>query len=305
MTSQNFRSALPAACLGLALAGLISCGSDHSTSQAPAKRTVQGAVVKGPVHQATIGASTIDESGEASGNLEIALTLTDDNGQFVFGIDPITDQLALITTTGGSYVDESDTAPNTESDPHPRVITLNEGEGFEAVLPVNATTVAITPYSMALLLRARHESHGANFSAFYQAVLDQATAAFGFDPSTVIPANPANPAPGSDPKALEYALLLGGASNAINTMAAELGIQPNYQLVLAFIHDLSDGKLDGLLNGTPVTIGQTETTIPTDVDLNNEILRFRNNNFSAYAGVQLPQFDLSGPITQPTGLKPF
>ena len=306
MTSQKFRSALPAACLGLAIAGLISCGSDHSTSQTPAKRNVQGAVVKGPVRQATVTATAIDEGGDPSG--DTATATTDDNGLFSFNLAPFSDTLMLVATTGGSYVDESDTAPNTEGDPHPRVITLVENEGFEAVLPVNATTVAVTPYSMALLLRARRESHGANFSAFYQAVLAQATAAFGFDPSTVIPANPANPASGSDPKAQQYALLLGGASNAINAMATELGIQPNYQLVRAFIDDLSDGTLDGKLVDTPIsiTIGETSTHIPADVSLNNEILRFRNNNFSKYAGVQLVQVDgLSAATTPPANLKPF
>src|SRR5437899_12142115 len=104
MNRKNF-PALPAVCMTLAIAGLISCGSDHSTSQqAPAKRSVQGAVVKGPVHQAMISASAIDEGGDATGDPTPGPS-TDDNGQFIFNLVPFTDTLTLVSTTSGSHVD--------------------------------------------------------------------------------------------------------------------------------------------------------------------------------------------------------
>src|SRR6185295_16900423 len=108
-------------------------------------------------------------------------------------------------TVDGAYADESDPATG----PAKRRITLPASPtvGFEAVLPPNVTNFAITPYSHALLIKARLQASGVNFPNTFDAVRAQATQAFGFDPITTLPADPLRPAAGASVTARQYGLL--------------------------------------------------------------------------------------------------
>src|SRR6185295_12576122 len=110
----------------------------------------------------------------------IAQTVTGDDGGWSVALDPHTGAL-LVESSGGSYLDESDPQPDVS---RKRTVTLASSEGFSAVLPADADTVALTAYSNALLLKARRETVGREF----QAVLDNNRAlqreAYGFDPLT-------------------------------------------------------------------------------------------------------------------------
>src|SRR5581483_1097671 len=256
---------------GFSLAlGLAGCSSDHSTTPVAATptRTLQGAIVKGPLAGATVAFFHVDPTGHPNGGA-VATATSDAHGHVTAGL-PVSDEPLLAMSFGGSYVDESDDAGGDNR----RHITLTDDQGFEAIVPANATTFVLTPYSMALLLRARRIANGANFLPVYDAVLQQATDVFGFDPTSVIPDDPLAPNLGGNPDAVKYALLLGGAAYAIDSMAVELGVQPSYEIVIAFIKDLSDGRLDGQVDDTPVLV---KAAAPGDIDLNDEILRFRNN----------------------------
>jgi VCBS repeat-containing protein len=264
----------------LAMAVLLTaCGGDHATPDAttatPGLRKIEGAIVKGPLVGATVAFFNIDEAGQPTG-VPIVTATTDAFGHVTTGL-PAGDEPLLAVSSGGSYVDESDDAGGENR----RRITLDASEGFAAIVPADADTFVMTPYSMALLLRARRLANGANFLVVYEALREQATSVLGFDPTSVIPDDPLAPNLQGDPAAVQYALLLGGAAYAINAIAVDQGVLPTYEIVLAFILDLSDGIVDGRLADASIDV----KAVIDDVDLNAQILRFRNNHFELYDGV--------------------
>jgi VCBS repeat-containing protein len=263
------------------LCGLLAaCGGDPEPAAAPAApRVVSGAVMKGAVENATVEFYTLDVAGNA---VALVTTVTTDaNGQFSAAL-PSTGAHLLARTLGGSYLDESDPAPAASR----RRIALPASPtvGLEAVLPPNATSFAITPYSNALLIKARLQAGGINFFNVFDAVRAQATTAFGFDPITTVPANPVAPSAAATLASRQYALLLGAASQAINSLAVSSGRLPDFTDVQAFIDDLG---LDGAFDA---------------ITLEEHLRRFRNNNFQLYQGVELPVLNealLSQPATVP------
>jgi len=253
--------------------GLSACGQDTPPPDTTKSRTVTGAAMKGPLQGATVSFFLLDAAGNATGSALAtapAIITTDATGGFTVGGIPA-DTLVLVKTSGGEYFDESDPATGAAR----RRITLASTEKFEAVIPANASTVAITPYSMAMLKKARLQAGGGNFANVFEAVRTQATTAFGFDPFTTIPTDPMNPAAGASAEAIEYALLLGAAAQSINAIATSAGHLPVYADVMLFVEDLgTDGDFDL-------------------VDFEAELARFRNNNFGAYGGGSLPVVDFT------------
>ncbi len=275
------------ATLALAIAG---CGGKTSPGDVgmPAARTVHGAVVKGPLVGATVSFFHIDAAGNPVGPA-VATAVTDALGHVSAELPQLNEPLLAISS-GGSYVDESDDAGGENR----RRITLAPGQGFEAIVPANADTFVLTPYSMALLLRAWRLAGNGNFMAVYEVLRQQAVAVLGFDPTSVIPGDPLAPDLDGDPQAVRYALALGGAAYAMNAIAAGLGVVPNYGIVRAFIDDLSDGALDGRVDDALIVLKLAPIN---DVDLNGEIVRFRNNHFELYDGVLVEIDEASWSIT--------
>lgn len=263
-------------CIALALA-LAGCGRDGvspTTASGPQSHAVQGAIVKGPLVGATVNFFHVDDAGQPTGT-PVGTVVSDAQGHVSASL-PSSNELLIAVTSGGSYVDESDDAGGDNR----RRITLGDNEGFQSIVPANATTFAITPFSMAILLRARQIANGGNFGAVYPAVLSQAQAVFGFDPTSLVPDDPL--APNLDtPEAAKYGLLLGGAAYAINSIAIAQGVPVTYQTIIAFIEDLSDGILDGAVNGTTVEFKAVVVGGNT-ITINGETLRFRNNHYDLY-----------------------
>jgi hypothetical protein len=255
------RGALLVAALALAGCGQQAdpVGADSSVA------AVTGSVTKGPLQGATVDFYALDGAGNLTGAPLVPSVTTGATGSFtVTGLPagvPV-----LVKTSGGSYLDESDTEP----DPGlRRRITFAAGENLMAVLPPNQASLAITPYSMALYKKAFIQANGANFANVYDAVRAQAITAFGFDPILTIPADPATGAGGN----AQYALILGAAAQVINAIATGAGHLPGHADVMAFVNDLgTDGHIDA-------------------GDLNAEIRRFRNNNVAIYGATSLPVVD--------------
>ena len=276
MNARAARYLLAAALCGL----LAACGDDAAAP--PAQRMVKGVVMKGAVQGATVKFFVMDAAGNPLDPASpVATVTTGADGTFSAPL-PNQGVHLLAQTFDGAYADESDPATG----PTRRRIALpaSPNVGFEAVLPPNVTSFAITPYSSALLKKARLQASGANFFNVFDAVRAQATQAFGFDPITTIPADPLSPSDVATQAARQYGLLLGAASQAINTIATSAGHLPDFADVMLFIDDLgSDGIFDL-------------------VSIPDEIRRFRNNNFQIYAGVPLPTINetlLSQPATVP------
>ena len=80
----------------------------------------------------------------------------------------------------------------------------------------------------------------------------------------------------------------------MNNIAIELGHpQTNAQIIQAFIEDLSDGTVDGFVDGSVVRANEASAGALIsirNVDLSREIERFRNNNQAAY-GTLLTDID--------------
>ena len=279
------------------LGGLLSLAACGGGGPAPAGSGpgISGVAAKGLMSGTTVEVFLIDADGFIDGEAPLATAITDEIGQFTLSNRPNPGPL-LLRTRGGSYLDESDPAPLADK----RRIVLGPDEGFEALLPAGQNTVAITPYSQMLVERARAEAEPGRFIDFFGVIRQRVSGVLGFDPVSDLPADPINPA-GASAASRNYAMSLGGFAQQVNSSAIRLGIQPNYAVVRAVQDDMIDGVLDGQNNNEPVLlfIGDDTFVLPV-FDFNQQIERFRNNNFGAYGGVTPVVFNedvLSGPIT--------
>lgn len=262
----------PRAWLMAALCAVLgACGGGQQHGQAPdGKRAVSGVVMKGAVQGATVKFYEASDGGTANPDALVGVVSTDASGAFAASL-PNSSVHLIAQTFDGSFVDEADPAATGR-----RRIALPASPtvGFEAVLPPGASTLAITPYSHAMLIKARLQAAGTNFANVFDAVRAQATTAFGFDPITMVPADPLNPTTSDPLPAVHYALLIGAAAQSINAIATTAGHLPDFTDVMLFVNDLGDdGNFDL-------------------VQLDEQLRRFRNNNFDAYRGLgALPVVD--------------
>lgn len=286
--SQFARAALLGGVLTLA-----ACGGGGPAGDSGA--AITGVAAKGLMSGTTVEVFLIDADGFIDGTTPLTTALTDEIGQFTLTNRPDPGPL-LLRTRGGSYLDESDPAPLADK----RRVVLGPNEGFEALLPAGQDTVAITPYSQMLLERARREADPGRFIDFFDVIRQRATNVLGFDPVSDLPADPINPGNASA-ASRNYAMSLGGFAQQVNSTAIRLRVQPSYAVVRAVQDDLKDGILDGQDQDDPVLIDVGNGPEPLPVfDFNQQIERFRNNNFGAYGGAAPVVFDedvLSGPIT--------
>ena len=111
----------------------------------PTGTTITGAITKGPVSGATVELFQVDQFGNATGAL-VATTTTGADGGFTVTAD--TTNNLLVVTRGGVFKDESDQSGQRE-------ITLAETDTFLSILPQGSTSVAVTPFTTALVLRGR------------------------------------------------------------------------------------------------------------------------------------------------------
>lgn len=247
-------------------------------------RQVQGNGTKGPLIEATVELFELDGRGFAQG-AAFASTVTDDQGNWQLEVnrtDPV-----LVRISGGRYVDEADT--NIESR---RVVELSPEQFLESVLAPDSTSVAVTVFTQALLRKSRLETGLNEFASVLDANRQLFQSAYGFDVMATLPADPLSPA-GSD-EAIAYALNVGGVANAINALsiAAESAL-PEYAHIMAVVEDLIDCSLDGIgAGGQPVfaSTGESEDESGDNtygnLSLQQQALRFRNNNFSNYADTE-------------------
>ncbi|MFT5793087.1 MAG: hypothetical protein ACI9OF_001130, partial [Saprospiraceae bacterium] len=127
-------------------------GSDNGTV------VITGGATKGPIRGANVTFYALDEFGFADGPA-LATAITDATGNFTASISGTT-SLVLVETRGGSFIDESDQEPDLALK---RQLSLSSTQGFVSILPPGATTVAITPFSQALVEKVRLESQTGGF----------------------------------------------------------------------------------------------------------------------------------------------
>ncbi len=238
--------------------------------------TVSGTASKGPLSGATVEFYEVDNYGLVTGS-PVATATTAADGSFTVTLPSPRNPL-IAKTSGGIFRDESDQLGI-------RTISFSSAEGFEALLPVTESTIAITPFSAAILYRARNDTNGSDFLDVFDAARTIAANEWGLDVVTVPPADPVNPAGGASDASLNHALMLGAAANLANSAAIQLGLPaPNFTIIDALIRDMADGNLDGMDQSTPITllVNSVTVSLPGNLHFVDALLRFRNNNFNAY-----------------------
>jgi len=251
-------------------------------------KTVTGLASKSPIAGADVSLFEIDSFGNPLSSA-VATGQTDDNGAFSLSVESQAD--LLLKTSGGVFIDESDQEPDLALK---RRITLGTDEGFMSLIRADSSTAAITPFTDILVRRAQNEAaETGGFSEKFGIIQSLIDEELGIDVLSTIPANPVNPATEATAAQMQYALLLGGFANALNNISLQLGeATPTFDIIQAVAEDLSDGNLDGQYFGDPIVIEQAgggSLPLPSGVDFNQELARFRNNNFDAFSSTTLPQ----------------
>lgn len=284
MKNPGHMEKIRAAWIALAFS-LAACGggggssSTDTASDSTDARSIGGAAVKGPFHASAISLYAHDSAGNKSSPTPLASTTTDSQGNFSASL-PSNSQTALIGVSGGGFYDESDPAGQ-------RFINWPTSQEMLGFLPAGQSTAAITPLSDSLVRKSRRDAMtGLDFIHAVNENRRLAGIALDFDPVGIIPPNPTNPPPGASEDQLQYAMFLGGIAQAVNTVALRLGLTaPNIDVLIAVLKDLQDCVLDGReFNQVLMVNGQA---LPSDVDLNHEIERFRNNHFNFYSATPL------------------
>ena len=281
----------------LIAAGLTGCGASTSessleseselrpvsSSSPSAQRYVFGNATKGPLINSTVELFELDASGYPIG-VAIASTQTDATGNWSLPVGR--DDAVLVRISGGSYVDEADT--NVDSR---RFVELSGDQFLESILLPGEDAVAVTVFTQALLRKSRRETGQNNFVEVVGNNRQLFREAYGFDVLNVLPADPLAPSGTAD--AIAYAMSVGGVANAINALSiGSNSALPEYAHILSVVEDLVDCRLDGLGTGAQQVVNPA---LPgyQDLSLQQQVLRFRNNNFSVYEGFEPGVIDAS------------
>lgn len=259
----------------------------EDNNESPAQSIqINGVTSKGPIAGAAIEIYAMDAQGAATGPLLGGATSAS-NGNWSITLSPLPTAALLVQSRGGVYIDEAD--PQLEV-LNKRRVTLLATDMIEGVLPPGASAASVTILSNALLNKSRITSQSSLLDI--QAVLlsnrDNAISAMGFDPFSIAAANPLSPSAGASNESILYGMYLGGLATALNSAAIILG-EPvaTFEIIQAMITDLSDGRLDGELNGVVIPVVGLDQNFPDNLNLNLATERFRNNNFAAYARTAL------------------
>ncbi len=282
--------------LAAVLLAMTGCGSGNDDNAASATTetitavSIEGVASKGPLADANIDLWPADVAGQPSGSGSLLSTVTDGTGHWFATLNSGA-QLLIATSRGGSYVDESDSTPDPALK---RVIQLAANDELQGLALSGSSTAAINIISQAMLTRARMRTGPVSFPVAVDAVRSEAIQVFGFDIFTVLPQDPIAPDPASPEEQRQYALLLGGLANVLNDIAVRNGIPvPIFSMVEAVSQDLSDCLLNGQDSAGTVyfSLNGSFVALPTDLDLNGQVIRFRNNNFVVFSGTATPLVD--------------
>ena len=294
MIQLSHSTILRAGLAGVLLA-LAACGNGEDspasvTIESITALSIEGVASKGPLADADIDLWLADAVGQPSGPGSLLSTVTDGTGHWFATLDSNA-QLLIVTSHGGSYVDESDSTPDPAQK---RVIQLAASDELQGLVLSGSSTAAINIISQAMLTRARARTGPVSFPDAVDAVRSEAIQVFGFDIFTVLPQDPIAPDPASPEVQRQYALLLGGLANVLNDIAVRNGIPvPTFSMVQAVSQDLSDCLLNGQDPAGTVffPLDGNFIALPDDLDLNGQIIRFRNNNFVVFSGTAVPVVD--------------
>lgn len=256
--------------LCLSLAG---CLSNGTTTTNNSDKLLQGIVmIGGPVERGEVSIYSFNADGSRS-DLLIGPFPTEQASDTLpgrWGSNGIVNPAIpiLVVSRRGEYHDQSLPSTTTVN------IKARDLLGFS--LPFSDPVIATTPITHLLLLQARAKiKSGKTVETALNEVLQAAQTTFGFDVVTTLPGNPLAPPVNMTTAQQQYTALLGGMSRLLDTKNAALSkFTDRYNIVLAFISDLADGKLDGV--GLDVN-GNVLNTIPVNDKNGNQITDAQGN----------------------------
>lgn len=261
---------------------LAACGG--KTDLAPGQEILSGKAAKGPMVNAAIEIFEVGSNGLPFGPALYATT-TDAQGEWTLTVTPGAD-VRLIKVSGGTFIDESDTRLSK------RTVTLGPADSLYGLMPPGATEATVSVLTDTLV-RAWQESlqYSNDTKLAYSYIRDRAVETFGFNPFLVIPSDPLQPNSTDSESQKQYGMLIGGIANLLNNAAINAK-RPymDYSIIDALSNDYADCVLDSSHFGTSFTVDVlgVPTALLVDNLLENEIIRFRNNNFQSYSGVTPP-----------------
>jgi len=229
--------------------------SGTGTPQAGAVQNVLSVVVyfKGPVEGASVRVYSLNADGSKN-ELLAGPIQTDDVGEAYFEIPQPTERF-LVESTGGAYFEDVG-KPASEAyagKPVVQKVSLPAGYAMRAFIPAENNVAVVTPFTEMAVRLAQHSirkgvtidaaARAANIAVSQQyrqenVIWRMPVAAY--DPSAIEI---------SAKEAREYGLLLAG----LVVEAVEMNVEPSL-LAVALAEDWSDGKLDGMQDGEPISV---------------------------------------------------
>jgi hypothetical protein len=202
---------------------------------------ISGAVVKGPVANATVTAFAV--SGGQPG-AQLATGATDSSGHFTMDVGSYGGAL-MLRASGGSYKDEATGQ------------TMPMADVMTAMMPSLAagttTTVQVTPVTA--MAQAMAQRMGGGMTAANIAAANAAMGAY-FGVSDILHVQPMNPlVAGSGATASQDARNYGITLAGMSQYAKTAGMTTSSALVTAMMNDASDGMMDGSAGGAPIQMG--------------------------------------------------
>jgi len=236
---------------------LSSCGSGGSNTTADTQVSdigVGGLASKGPIANASVNIYNVTGVG-AQGALIAGPFITDTYGNWMGAIPANSPEPYMVVVSGGSYIDEATLA------------TVQNGSLATIVSSKAQVSIPVTPITDALVKAVASDIYANPTQTVASAVTAASAAfssAFGFDPTTVMPADPLNPATNANPNAKAYAAVLGGISSLLQdpSLTAFNGVAAA-DLVNALSADISDLQLDGYAFGASVSVANINAALPT------------------------------------------
>ncbi|NND60449.1 MAG: cadherin-like domain-containing protein, partial [Gammaproteobacteria bacterium] len=256
---------------------------------------VCGTVMKGALQQATVLLLPIGGDGYPSSPVPIAAAVTNEVGNWCTQV-PVSRGDLLVRTLGGFFVDETDTTGQ-------RVISLAPEDHLETMLPAGEYQAAVNVFTNALLIKSRLGTRDDEFAALFDINRELFRTAFAWgndrDLLSERPADPAQLNVVSPVIARNYGMALGGIANVVNNVSVAYAQSAmTHEMIEAVVLDLSDCWLDGhyfdpdaVRTRVNFDLNGQLRPLPDSLDLNLEIVRFRNNNQTQFQNVPLAQID--------------
>ncbi len=224
----------------------VSCGGDDGGSSAPSTPIpVSGAVIKGPVSTSSVTIHAVATDG-SPGSLIAGPFPTDALGNWSGEIPASVRGPFYLRATGGQYIDESSGA------------SVDLGSGSMLAFTTSGSGT-ISPYSQLLVDVVAAAPASSEASQTWQDAVAIFQPLFGFDPTQTMPSS------GGTTDQRRYAAALGGLTRLVDesTALSAIGSVTPFELAMAMIADLADGRLDGTdPNGAPIPIGSSGSTLP-------------------------------------------